>query len=165
MNGHRISPTDTQLTLRFSPGPSRCYPFWQEVLGCYVVNAGEGETGKKKCMPALEDYYECLHHKKEVRRSTRLEAGSYRVTYMIRPWIIDFNATGGTNDEDAGCIPQSGSNTPARERAQGRTGPQSGTTRERRRFRSYNVAVLISWVDGWSGLRCSCHNTTPAFIV
>merc|ERR1712187_897926 len=48
-------------------GPSRCYGFWQEVLGCYVVNAGEGETGKKQCMPALEDYYECLHHRKEVR--------------------------------------------------------------------------------------------------
>ena len=46
---------------------SRCYGFWQEVLGCYVVNAGEGETGKKQCMPALEDYYECLHHRKEVR--------------------------------------------------------------------------------------------------
>lgn len=55
-----------ELTPR-SLGPSRCYGFWQEVLGCYVVNSGEGETGKKKCMPALEDYYECLHHKKEVR--------------------------------------------------------------------------------------------------
>lgn len=52
----------------FLPGPSRCYAFWQEVLGCYVVNAGDGETGKKKCLPALDDYYECLHHKKEVRR-------------------------------------------------------------------------------------------------
>lgn len=48
-------------------GPSRCYPFWQEVLGCYVVNSGEGEAGKKKCTPALEDYHECLHHRKEVR--------------------------------------------------------------------------------------------------
>jgi len=47
-------------------GPGRCYPFWQEVLGCYVVNSGEGEAGKKKCTPALDDYYECLHHRKEV---------------------------------------------------------------------------------------------------
>lgn len=23
-------------------------------------------SGGKKCLPALEDYYECLHHKKEV---------------------------------------------------------------------------------------------------
>lgn len=49
------------------PGPSRCFPFWQEVLACYVVNTNsEDDTGKKKCVPVLEDYYECLHHKKEV---------------------------------------------------------------------------------------------------
>lgn len=53
--------------MRSTPGPSRCFTFWQEALGCYVVNAGEGESGKKKCLPALEDYYECLHHRKEVR--------------------------------------------------------------------------------------------------
>jgi hypothetical protein len=47
-------------------GPSRCFVFWQELLGCYVINAGDGEVGKKKCIPALEDYYECLHHAKEV---------------------------------------------------------------------------------------------------
>jgi hypothetical protein len=50
----------------FFLGPGRCYAFWQEVLGCYVVNSGEGENGKKKCVPALEDYHECLHHRKEV---------------------------------------------------------------------------------------------------
>ncbi|KAI0169450.1 hypothetical protein GGR52DRAFT_573519 [Hypoxylon sp. FL1284] len=49
-------------------GPSRCFPFWQEVLACYVVNtSAEDDSGKKKCAPVLEDYYECLHHKKEVR--------------------------------------------------------------------------------------------------
>lgn len=50
-------------------GVSRCFPFWQELLACYVVNsAGDGDTsGKVKCLPVLEDYYECLHHKKEVR--------------------------------------------------------------------------------------------------
>ena len=62
-NGH------PRLTHCFSPGPSRCYAFWQETLGCYMINAGDGEAGKKKCMPALDDYYECLHHKKEVRQS------------------------------------------------------------------------------------------------
>lgn len=31
-----------------------------------MVNGSEGEAGKKKCGPALEDYYECLHHNKEV---------------------------------------------------------------------------------------------------
>ena len=49
-------------------GPSRCFPFWQDVLACYVVNTStEDDSGKKKCSPVLEDYYECLHHRKEVR--------------------------------------------------------------------------------------------------
>jgi NADH dehydrogenase (ubiquinone) Fe-S protein 5 len=30
----------------------------------------EDDSGKAKCVPVLEDYYECLHHKKEVRRNT-----------------------------------------------------------------------------------------------
>lgn len=56
------------LTLPF-PGPSRCFPFWQELLSCYVINSTEDDdSGKKKCVPAMEDYYECLHHRKEVRR-------------------------------------------------------------------------------------------------
>lgn len=36
-------------------------------MGCYVVNTSAADdSGKKKCGMALEDYYECLHHKKEV---------------------------------------------------------------------------------------------------
>ncbi|KAI9700987.1 MAG: hypothetical protein M1820_006632 [Bogoriella megaspora] len=59
-------------------GPSRCFPFWQEVLACYVVNTNsEDECGKKKCVPVLEDYYECLHHKKEAARVRALQA-AYR---------------------------------------------------------------------------------------
>ncbi len=39
------------------------------MLACYVVNTSEEDSsGKKKCGPLLEDYYECLHHKKEVRK-------------------------------------------------------------------------------------------------
>ncbi|KAK0936876.1 hypothetical protein LTR29_011555 [Friedmanniomyces endolithicus] len=50
-------------------GPSRCFPFWQEVLACYVVNTdADNDSGKHKCKPVLDDYYECLHHKKEVPR-------------------------------------------------------------------------------------------------
>jgi hypothetical protein len=50
-----------------SPGVGRCFPFWQDVMACYVVNtSAEDDSGKKKCAPVLEDYYECLHHKKEV---------------------------------------------------------------------------------------------------
>jgi hypothetical protein len=52
-------------------GPPRCYAFWQELLGCYVVNSAEGDSGKRKCIPALEDYYECLHHQKEVGGGSR----------------------------------------------------------------------------------------------
>ncbi|KAK2789023.1 hypothetical protein FQN52_006390 [Onygenales sp. PD_12] len=65
-------------------GPSRCFPFWQELLGCYVINAGEGETGKKKCIPPLEDYYECLHHRKEAAR-TRAMQQAYRKAEASHP--------------------------------------------------------------------------------
>lgn len=75
-----------KLTFTNSLGPSRCFPFWQEVLGCYVVNAGDGETGKKKCLPALEDYHECLHHRKEVRCDAHARLGyEVRERYMI--WL------------------------------------------------------------------------------
>ncbi|RAH45395.1 uncharacterized protein BO95DRAFT_443054 [Aspergillus brunneoviolaceus CBS 621.78] len=65
-------------------GPSRCYNFWQEVLGCYVVNSAEGEAGKKKCLPALEDYHECLHHKKEIMRTMKMQA-AYRKAEAAHP--------------------------------------------------------------------------------
>ncbi|KAH6669114.1 NADH:ubiquinone oxidoreductase 11.5kD subunit [Plectosphaerella plurivora] len=59
-------------------GPGRCFPFWQELLGCYAVNSAEDDgKGKAKCGPALEDYYECLHHKKEAARTRALQA-AYR---------------------------------------------------------------------------------------
>jgi len=59
---------DHVLTRGEPTGPSRCFPFWQEVLACYVSNTSpEDDRGKVKCQPVLEDYYECLHHKKEVR--------------------------------------------------------------------------------------------------
>lgn len=71
----------------FSPatGPSRCFPFWQEVLACYVINTtSEDDSGKKKCGGALEDYYECLHHKKEVRPSEPHEVpGHTDAAYML----------------------------------------------------------------------------------
>lgn len=58
-------------------GPSRCFPFWQEVLACYVVNTNsEDDSGKKKCVPVLEDYYECLHHRKEVQPLLRTPLAS-----------------------------------------------------------------------------------------
>merc|ERR1711982_113836 len=48
-------------------GPSRCYPFWQEVMACYVTNTTPYDnSGAKNCVFPLEDYLECLHHKKEM---------------------------------------------------------------------------------------------------
>ncbi|KAH8887359.1 hypothetical protein GQ53DRAFT_749839 [Thozetella sp. PMI_491] len=66
-------------------GPSRCFPFWQELLACYVVNtSAQDDSGKKKCAPALEDYYECLHHKKEVARVNALQT-AYRKAEAANP--------------------------------------------------------------------------------
>jgi len=64
-----MAPREAIIRLTGSrPGPGRCFPFWQEVLACYVVNtSSEDDSGKKKCVPVLEDYHECLHHRKEVR--------------------------------------------------------------------------------------------------
>ncbi|EKG17474.1 Protein of unknown function DUF3176 [Macrophomina phaseolina MS6] len=56
-------------------GPSRCFPFWQEVLACYVTNSNaDNTTGKSKCLAPLDDYYECLHHKKEHAKTFALQA-------------------------------------------------------------------------------------------
>ena len=63
-----LSSVRQQYLANQSPGPSRCFPFWQELLACYVMNTDSDDTsGAEKCLPALEDYYECLHHRKEVR--------------------------------------------------------------------------------------------------
>ncbi|CAG7566517.1 uncharacterized protein B0J16DRAFT_330802 [Fusarium flagelliforme] len=60
-------------------GVGRCFPFWQEVMGCYVVNTSAADdSGKKKCGMALEDYYECLHHKKEHARALAMQAAYAR---------------------------------------------------------------------------------------
>lgn len=66
-------------------GVSRCFPFWQEVLACYVVNTTEeNDSGKKKCAPVLEDYYECLHHRKEMSRVSKLQK-AYRESELANP--------------------------------------------------------------------------------
>lgn len=66
-------------------GPSRCFPFWQELLACYVVNTDTDDmSGGKKCLPALEDYYECLHHKKEAARTRALQQ-AYRRAEAAHP--------------------------------------------------------------------------------
>ncbi|EGP88070.1 unnamed protein product [Zymoseptoria tritici ST99CH_1A5] len=66
-------------------GPSRCFPYWQEVLACYVVNtSAEDDSGKAKCQPPLQDYYECLHHRKEASKIIALQA-AYRKREAATP--------------------------------------------------------------------------------
>ncbi|QUC19487.1 uncharacterized protein UV8b_03728 [Ustilaginoidea virens] len=66
-------------------GVGRCFPFWQDVMACYVVNTtAEDDSGKKKCSPALEDYYECLHHKREHARAIAMKA-AYARAGIITP--------------------------------------------------------------------------------
>ncbi|KAL8753264.1 MAG: hypothetical protein Q9184_005472 [Pyrenodesmia sp. 2 TL-2023] len=68
-----------------SKGPSRCFPFWQELLACYVVNTNtEDVSGAIKCVPVLEDYYECLHHRKEKARVAELQR-AYRRSEASHP--------------------------------------------------------------------------------
>ncbi|CZS93171.1 hypothetical protein WAI453_000870 [Rhynchosporium graminicola] len=74
-------PDQTSLKLL----PRLCFPFWQEVLACYVVNTtAEDDSGKKICRPVLEDYYECLHHKKEATRVRALQQ-AYRKAAAANP--------------------------------------------------------------------------------
>ncbi|KAH7555414.1 hypothetical protein BM1_07037 [Bipolaris maydis] len=77
--GTNATSNDTDHTTRIlDRRPSRCFPFWQEVLACYTTNTNaEDDSGKAKCAPVLEDYYECLHHKKEAARTLALQA-AYR---------------------------------------------------------------------------------------
>lgn len=67
------------------PGPSRCFPFWQELLACYVVNTNtEDISGGKKCLPAMDDYYECLHHRKEVSCPVIPNQDNHRSMWLIK---------------------------------------------------------------------------------
>ena len=64
----------TTLTKMTVTGVSRCYPFWQEYMACYVINHDNAQARKQGiCVPKLEDYYECLHHRKEVDQRLRNE--------------------------------------------------------------------------------------------
>jgi len=51
----------------------RCYPFWREYQECLRTHGPE--EALEECPRVREDYYECLHHRKEVRdapRATRM---------------------------------------------------------------------------------------------
>lgn len=40
----------------------RCFPFWRKIMEC----RDNSLYPRKECAPFVEDYMECLHHKKEV---------------------------------------------------------------------------------------------------
>ncbi|WFD34140.1 hypothetical protein MCUN1_000976 [Malassezia cuniculi] len=46
-------------------GPSRCFEFWQDFRKCYLNAESPAE-----CKLAKDDYFECLHHTKEVSLET-----------------------------------------------------------------------------------------------
>ena len=48
-------------------GHGRCYPFWQDFAQCQA-NA----QGVTPCVKEADDYFECLHHKKQILRMTKL---------------------------------------------------------------------------------------------
>ncbi|KAJ9664018.1 hypothetical protein H2198_000521 [Neophaeococcomyces mojaviensis] len=55
-------------------GVGRCYPYWQEYMACYVMTKEDKVLREQgTCLPRLEDYYECLHHKKEYARAAAMQ--------------------------------------------------------------------------------------------
>ncbi|KAK0299359.1 hypothetical protein LTR54_014343 [Friedmanniomyces endolithicus] len=74
LNGGQSLPSPLPTTYCSNSTPSAR----SEVLACYVVNTdADNDSGKHKCRPVLEDYYECLHHKKEAAKTSALQA-AYR---------------------------------------------------------------------------------------
>ncbi|KAI9145761.1 hypothetical protein BKA69DRAFT_464367 [Paraphysoderma sedebokerense] len=45
-----------------SGGRPRCFPFWQDFQKCYI----SADNPQQECGIYKEDYFECLHHFKEV---------------------------------------------------------------------------------------------------
>ena len=48
-------------------GVGRCYPVWRELSACMSSTADPRE-----CRAKGEDYFECLHHKKEYTRYNKM---------------------------------------------------------------------------------------------
>lgn len=91
-------------------------------MACYVVNtSSEDDSGKKKCQPVLEDYYECLHHRKEVGQD-RGNKSSARVVTLTTHSVI------GTEDHrPPSRIPKTRSSHAQRRCTQRRSNTRSGT--------------------------------------
>lgn len=106
-------------------GPSRCFPFWQELLACYVVNTNtEDISGGKKCLPAMDDYYECLHHRKEVSCPVTLNQVNHRSMWLIK--VIIGSLPAGKDKIITDCIPEEGVGISAREYSKSRLNSEPG---------------------------------------
>jgi len=54
----------------YNGGTSRCFNEWQRFLECYT----SAETTKRvQCTPQADDYFECLHHRKEKARTLAIK--------------------------------------------------------------------------------------------
>lgn len=85
---------------------------------------GDDESGKKKCAPVLEDYYECMHHKKEVSlESTSIKAEAIRA-HTLR-------VAGRTNDGATDSVQQSPIESRKRGRAYSRADTEFRSTGQR----------------------------------
>ena len=55
----------------------RCYQYFEDFASCMKENSDGGEQ-QLKCRPRRDDYLECLHHKKEVKRVETIAAEAER---------------------------------------------------------------------------------------
>ncbi|KAI9145765.1 fiber protein Fb14 [Paraphysoderma sedebokerense] len=51
-----------------SGGRPRCFPFWQDFQKCYI----SADNPQQECGIYKEDYFECLHHFKELARARKI---------------------------------------------------------------------------------------------
>ncbi|ORX73648.1 hypothetical protein DL89DRAFT_319407 [Linderina pennispora] len=56
-------------------GTNRCFPFWEDFQQCYFSSK---EKGHADCVPARDDYLECLHHFKEIARVRAIKSVEYQ---------------------------------------------------------------------------------------
>ncbi|KDR80209.1 hypothetical protein GALMADRAFT_223096 [Galerina marginata CBS 339.88] len=59
-----MADTSNQSGFGWGGGRSRCFTYWQEFQKCYAQSEHPIE-----CRPQSNDYLECLHHTKEIKRA------------------------------------------------------------------------------------------------
>lgn len=50
-------------------GPNRCFSLWQQYMICHMNTARP-----EQCAAENADYFECLHHKKEIARVQTIQS-------------------------------------------------------------------------------------------